>query len=145
MIKRTFVAILVIAIAGQALAVYKCTDSTGRMTFQDRACDSSKSQANVKVWKDDVADDPSRTTTLQKKYCKSVGKIAEDAVDLYISGTSRSEALQRTPERHKAVIDLVYHRLERLSTIRNQDVRSSIKTTEGLSAEINCMQSFSSK
>jgi len=62
LVKRTFLAIFVIALAGQALAVNKCTDSSGKVTFQEKACDADKSQANVKVWKDggDGADAPSR-------------------------------------------------------------------------------------
>ena len=62
LVKRTFLAIFVIALAGQALAVNKCTDSSGKVTFQEKSCDADKSQANVKVWKDggDGADAPSR-------------------------------------------------------------------------------------
>jgi hypothetical protein len=61
--KRTFVAIFALALAGQALAVNKCTDSTGKVTFQEKACDVDKSQSNVKVWKDgNVPDEPSRNS-----------------------------------------------------------------------------------
>jgi hypothetical protein len=146
LIIKAIVAFILIALAGQALAIYKCTDSTGKMTFQDKACNTDKTQANVRAWKDAVADDPNRDNTQQKKICKSIGSVAEAVVDLYISGTSRSEALQQArTERQRAVMNSVYDRLENFGTIRNEATRTSIKATESLKAEVDCLQSISSK
>lgn len=85
----------------------------------------------------------------QIKFCKSFFATGESMVDLYISGTSRIEALQLfesnagggvSREIAKKVINASYDDLLAFGPIRNQSARSALKGNMGLQAEIICLK-----
>ena len=51
MLKMALALIFCLGFSVQALAVNKCKDSAGNVTYQEAACDTAASQSNIKVWK----------------------------------------------------------------------------------------------
>ena len=90
----------------------------------------------------------------QQKACKGMGRYAETVVDLYISGTSRMEALrmidnnggkEATRELLRKITNSSYDDLVAFGTIRTQDARTALKGNIGIKGEMICLKSLNSK
>ena len=71
--KITLVFIFSFVVYGQALAVNKCKDASGRVIYQEAACDMAASGSRLKVWKDGGEE----TSTTESKGAQHI-----DLVDL---------------------------------------------------------------
>lgn len=74
MIKTILVAFMVLGCSGHAFALNKCKDSTGKVTYQEKACDVAAVQSDVKVWSGNAsgAESPAKSVSSKSQLIDSV-------------------------------------------------------------------------
>lgn len=89
-------------------------------------------------------------TPEQKNICKKIGKYGETAVDLYISGINKTDALQiiengnnngKIKEILKEITLSTYNNLRKMGVIQKSTYQTT-KETMNLQGEIICLESF---
>ena len=85
---QLFISLAVFSISSHA-NIYQCSSNE----FRDTPCPKGNSQ--------NLSQPPtSSLPSKQQKLCKNIGKYAESLVDTYISGISRTEAIQQIETNH---------------------------------------------
>lgn len=145
-IATTLISSIVISASCHA-TVFQCAKGD----FRDTPCPNGKS---ITVSSKSTSAPTKALSPQQKKLCQNMGKYAESVVDLYISGTSRAEAIQQIDanvltdtnrELLKKIANSSYDELINIGTIRSQDARDALKVTMNIEGELMCLESFSIK
>lgn len=145
-IATTLISSIVISASCHA-TVFQCAKGD----FRDTPCPNGKS---ITVSSKSTSAPTKALSPQQKKLCQNMGKYAESVVDLYISGTSRAEAIQQIDanvltdtnrELLKKIANSSYDELINIGTIRSQDARDALKGTMNIKGELMCLESFSIK
>lgn len=130
--------------------VFKCQNQNNSISYQETPCLSNEKELSLKSQhKKGTSSQP--PTQEQKRYCESSGKLAEAVVDLYISGTTKKEALELLKKAAsksgkgqnliEQIVNFVYDDLKKIGGNHNQSTRAATKEIMNQQAVLNCLTS----